>query len=198
MGLACVAINHIMLFSRRLTRCQANRGRQVKDIDNLRRDVLAMVNELHANMQEISTEGIPQADVVNNARDRLHYISALTEQAAGRTLAAAEAILDRLKMQQAEAARLHAKSRSTEVRDFLARLQEEHQGAREQAAEIIQAQEFQDLVGQLVNKLLVMVEKMEANLAHLLLDAETEPALSGPQTRAEDRVSQDDIDSLFD
>ena len=157
-----------------------------------------MVDELHAAMQEIGGDDIPQAAVVANARDRLRYISALTEQAASRTLTAAEIILDRLKAQQAEAKLLHAKSRSPEIRAFLERLQAEHQAASEQAAEIIQAQAFQDLVGQVVNKLMVMVQKMEESLVHLLIDEEQEGKLAGPAVRQEDQVSQDDIDNLFD
>lgn len=170
----------------------------MKDIENLRRDVVAMVDELHAAMQEIGGDDVPQAAVVNNARDRLRYISALTEQAASRTLTAAEEIVDRLKAQQAEAKLLHAKSRSPATRAFLERLQAEHQVASAQAAEIIQAQAFQDLVGQVVNKLMVTIQKMEESLVHLLIDEEQEGHLAGPAVRQEDRVSQDDIDSLFD
>ncbi len=176
----------------------AYEGMQLKDIENLRRDVAAMVDELHSVLQEIGGDGIPQAAVVNNARDRLRYISALTEQAAGRTLTAAEIILDRLRAQQAEARGLHAKSRSPQIRAFLQRLQAEHEAASEQAAEIIQAQAFQDLVGQVVGKLMVTVQKMEDGLVHLLIDEEQEGKLAGPAVREEGRVSQDDIDSLFD
>lgn len=64
-------------------------------------------------------------------------------------------------------------------------------------SEIIQAQAFQDLVGQVVNKLMLMVQHMEESLAHLLLDRDVEPALAGPAVRQEDQVSQDDVDSLF-
>ncbi len=54
-------------------------------------------------------------------------------------------------------------------------------------------------MGQVVNKLLVTVEKMEAGLAHLLIEEEGDGGLlSGPQVRPEEQVSQDDIDSLFD
>ena len=169
----------------------------MKNVENFRRGVEAMVAEMRATMNELGVEGPGEASVVSNARDRLRYISALTEQAAGRTLTAAEALTERIKAQQALAAVLAGKTRSPQIRTFLEQLQVEHQAAAGQLQEIIQAQEFQDLVGQVVNKLLIMVQKMEDNLVHLLIDDDPDPQLSGPVTREADRVSQDDIDDLF-
>lgn len=169
----------------------------MKDIENFRRGVEAMVDELRTTMSELGSEGPSETSVVSNARDRLRYISALTEQAAGRTLTAAEALAEQIKVQQQMAAVLAGKTRSAEIRAFLEQLQVEHQAAAGQLTEIIQAQEFQDLVGQVVNKLLIMVQKMEDNLVHLLIDDDPDPKLSGPAMRESDRVSQDDIDDLF-
>jgi hypothetical protein len=48
---------------------------------------------------------------------------------------------------------------------------------------------------------MLTVEKMEASLAHLLLEEEpeSEPGmLAGPQVRHEAQISQADIDHLFD
>jgi chemotaxis regulatin CheY-phosphate phosphatase CheZ len=42
------------------------------------------------------------------------------------------------------------------------------EAASGELSEIIQAQAFQDVVGQVVNKLVDMVQKMEDSLAHLL------------------------------
>jgi len=169
----------------------------LKNVENFRRGVEAMVAEMRATMNELGVEGPSEASVVSNARDRLRYISALTEQAAGRTLTAAEALTERIKAQQALAAVLAGKTRSPQIRAFLEQLQAEHQVAAGQLQEIIQAQEFQDLVGQVVNKLLIMVQKMEDNLVHLLIDDDPDPQLSGPATREVDRISQDDVDDLF-
>lgn len=170
----------------------------MKNVENFRRGVEAMVDELRATMSELGSDGPTEASVVSNARDRLRYISALTEQAAGRTLTAAEGLSERIKAQGAMAAALAGKTRSAEIRAFLEQLQTEHDAASAQLSEIIQAQEFQDLVGQVVNKLLVMVQKMEDNLVHLLIDEDPDPHLAGPATRKENQVSQQDIDDLFD
>ena len=170
----------------------------MNDIDSLRHDIETMVEELRATMRVIGDQDVPHANVVSNARDRLRYISALTEQSAGQTLSAAEAIADRLHAQQAMAASLMSKTRSPGIRAFLENLQAEHALSTQDASEIIQAQAFQDLVGQVVNKLMVMVQKMEDSLVHLLVDDEPEPGLlAGPAVTPQAAISQDDVDSLF-
>lgn len=170
----------------------------MNDIDSLRHDIETMVEELRATIRVIGDQDVPQANVVNNARDRLRYISALTEQSAGQTLSAAEAISDRLRAQQAMAASLMGRTRSPDIRAFLESLQAEHALSAQDASEIIQAQAFQDLVGQVVNKLMVMVQKMEDSLVHLLVEDEPEPGfLAGPAVTPKAAISQDDVDSLF-
>lgn len=170
----------------------------MNDIESLRRDIVVMVRELRSTIDDIGANDVPQTNVVSNARDRLRYISALTEQSAGQTLNAAEAIADRLRAQQALAATLARKTRSPEIRAFLAALVAEHQLSAADTSEIIQAQAFQDLVGQVVNKLMVMVQKMEDSLVHLLVDDEPDPGLlAGPAVKPLAAVSQDEIDDLF-
>ena len=168
-------------------------------VETLRHDLVGIVNELHAALGEIGSQDLPQSGIVSNTRDRLHYIASLTEQAASQTLHAAEMIGDQLNAQRDAACDLLRKVRSPQARAFLQRLDAEHDQALHQVSEIIQAQAFQDLVGQVVNKLMTTMEKMEASLAHLLLDAEEDAGLlAGPQLRREQQVSQADIDNLFD
>lgn len=170
----------------------------MKDLEHIRHDLAEMVTELRTTMQEIGADGLPQAAVVSNARDRLHYIATLTEQAAGRTLSAAENIMPLLAGQQQAASELLARTSDPDVRTFLERLQQEHATASGEISEIIQAQAFQDLVGQVVNKLVGTVQKMEDSLAHLLMDEDQPEDLAGPAVREQDKVSQADIDDLFD
>lgn len=169
----------------------------MSDNDALRRDLVEMVGELRATLREIGEGPLPQTQLVTNARDRLRYIATLTEQAASQTLNAAESIGDRLREQQAEASALIRLTRSPRMREFLERLLNEHADANSQLSEVIQAQAYQDLVGQVVNKLLDTMQRMEDSLAHLLVEDVAEGPLAGPQVRHEEQVSQDDIDSLF-
>jgi chemotaxis protein CheZ len=170
----------------------------MSDLESLRRDIVAMVEELRFTMQDIGAQDLPEENVISNARDRLRYIASLTEQSAGRTLNAAEAILDRLHAQQARAEGLARKTRSPEIRAFLGQLATEHRLSGADASEIIQAQAFQDLVGQVIGKLMTMTQKMEDNLVHLLVEDKPESdALTGPAVKPAGQVSQDDIDELF-
>ncbi len=169
----------------------------MSDHEILRHDLTEMVDELRATLREIGEGPLPQTQVMTNARDRLRYISSLTEQAASQTLNAAETIGDRLRAQRVEADALMRLTRSPRMREFLTRLQAEHTDANEMLTEVIQAQAFQDLVGQVVNKLMATVQKMEDSLAHLLVEDEPEGLLAGPQIRQESKVSQDEIDDLF-
>lgn len=165
--------------------------------DHLRHDITVMIDELRTTLREIGEGEVAQTQVVSNARDRLRYIASLTEQAASQTLNAAEAIGDRLRAQQAEAAELARLTRSPRLRAFLARLAEEHTASAGQLSEVIQAQAYQDLVGQVVNKLLDTVQRMQDSLAHLLVEEAPEGNLSGPQVRQAEQISQDDVDDLF-
>lgn len=170
----------------------------MSDFDTLRHDLMGVVRELRATLRDIGDQELPQTNVVNDARDRLRYISALTEQSAGQTLNAIEAISDRLHRQKVWAGLLLDKARSPEIRAFLRDMLEEHEKSGGDVNEIIQAQAFQDLVGQVVNKLLVLVQKLEDNLAHLLVEADAEPeVLAGPALKKETAVSQEEVDSLF-
>lgn len=170
----------------------------MNDINSLRRDIESMVEELRSTIHMIGDQEMPQANVVSNARDRLRYISALTEQSAGQTLNAAEAIADRLRAQRAQAEKLVGKARSPEIRAFLEGLRTEHELSVSDTSDIIQAQAFQDLVGQVINKLMVMVQKMEDSLVHLLVDDDPDPGLlAGPAVTPQAAISQDDVDSLF-
>ena len=170
----------------------------MSDVESLRRDIVAMVDELRVTIQDIGDQDLTEDSVVSNARDRLRYISTLTEQSAGQTLTAVEALSSRLRTQKKQAEELAKLTRSPLIRDFLTQLVAQHQLSQGDITEIIQAQAFQDLVGQVVNKLMVMVQHMEDNLVHLLIDVEQGSALmAGPAVTPDERVTQDDIDDLF-
>jgi chemotaxis protein CheZ len=170
----------------------------MNDDTKLRRDLTEIVSELRATLREIGDDNLRQANLVTNTRDRLRYIASLTEQAASQTLNTAERVGDRLRAQKAEAEGLSGLTRSPQLRDFLFRLQAEHAASTSELREVIQVQAFQDLVGQVVNKLMNTVQHMEDSLAHLLVeDVPDEPLLAGPQILPQDKVSQDDIDDLF-
>lgn len=125
------------------------------------------------------------AAAVPDARDRLAYIASLTEQAASRALTATETarpIQDRL---AADAGALAARWNSlfetqpgveefkalvATTREFLGAVPAQAQATNAQLTEVMMAQEFQDLTGQVIKKVADVTHELEGQLLALLVD----------------------------
>ena len=125
------------------------------------------------------------AEMIPDARDRLTYISTMTEQAAERALNAvdrAQPIQDRLHQQSHDLAERWAhwsathieyeevKSLVLETRMFLEDIPEQTRETNKELLEITMAQDFQDLTGQVIKKLMEVVIDVEHQLLDLLVD----------------------------
>ncbi|ATJ84624.1 chemotaxis response - phosphatase CheZ [Halomonas beimenensis] len=179
------------------------------------------------------------ADAIPDARDRLSYVATMTEQAAERALNAidrAQPLQDRLGEQAesldarwaewfAEPKELdEAKELVKDTRGYLAGVPEATQATNKQLLEIMMAQDFQDLTGQVIKKMMDVIREIEHQLVQVLIDSvpegearenmqrradgqrETdakrrEDLLNGPQVKpeADDVVAdQDQVDDLLD
>lgn len=177
------------------------------------------------------------AEAIPDARDRLSYVAAMTEQAAERALNAvdcAQPIQDQL----ADGANAldqrwnewfanpmeldQAKSLVIDTRAFLAEVPKQAQATQSQLLEIMMAQDFQDLTGQVIKKMMEVIQAIEHQLIQVLIEstpdgseqmvlkrlaeAEWEPKkpdslLNGPQikpTPGEAVTSQDQVDNLLE
>lgn len=125
------------------------------------------------------------ASAIPDARDRLRYIATMTEQAAERALNAT----DRAKPLQDELERdatalseswklLLANKLSIEefknlvvnTQSFLEGVPAKTQVTSEQLIEIVMAQDFQDLTGQVIKRVLTMVQELEGSLVDFLME----------------------------
>ena len=182
------------------------------------------------------------AEVIPDARGRLSYIATMTEAAAERTLNAvdrAQPLQDGMEQRSKGLAdewqRLFDSSLDeNEVRSlaldtlaFLADVSEKTQATNRELLEIVMAQDFQDLTGQVIKKLMELIVGVEHQLLDLLVDshyseeeresirrriyeqvnkgADTESGdtslMNGPQidSTGDDVVSgQDQVDDLLD
>lgn len=165
------------------------------------------------------------AEKLPDARQRLSYISQMTEQAASRVLNAtdiAKPIQDRIESQSSELStrwtRLYNKELSVtefkqlaaDTRTFLDQSSKDSRLVNEQLLEIMMAQDFQDLTGQVIKKIVDMASKMENGLLKVLIDimpenkrvAAEDGLLNGPVVNAEGRedvvTSQEQVDDLLD
>ena len=185
---------------------------------------------------------MPQAEEISqitDATERLSYVVRLTENAANRTMDLVEQSTPVLNALSAEASALSVdwqrfmrrEVAADEFRELARRvdgfLTRSEQGNREVAAhlnDILLAQDYQDLTGQVIKRVTTLVTEVESNLLKLVLmasqvdrfagiqhdheqlraekDEEKHPARGeGPQIHAdkrEDVVSgQDDVDDLL-
>ncbi|MCE2680915.1 MAG: protein phosphatase CheZ [Burkholderiales bacterium] len=186
-----------------------------------------LTRSLHDALRELGYDKAVEGavDSLPDARARLAYIANLTGQAAEKVLAAVEVsqnlqdqIYARAKSLDMEFDRLFAqemdvsefRSHVLTTHQFLKDLQKDSMQTNSQLTEIMLAQDFHDLTGQVVNRIATMAQNLEDQLVKLLLAAtpkERRPAvdemwLSGPAVSTEGRtdicVDQNQVDDLLE
>ena len=186
-----------------------------------------MTRQLHDTLRELGFDHALQEVVseIPDARQRLTYIAQMTEQAASRVLNATdiakpiqEQLQDKAGTLQERWARLYAnqlsvdefKALATETRQFLGEVGEGSRATNAQLLEIMMAQDFQDLTGQVIKKVVELAQRLESQLLTVLL--EVAPAdkrsekhaslMNGPVINAEGRddvvTSQEQVDDLLE
>ena len=161
-----------------------------------------------------------------DAKDRLAYVANLTEQAACRVLNAtdiANPLVDEMesgakalgeRWDQVFANRMgpaEFKQLATETRLFLnEQLPAKTRGTHAQLTEIMMAQDFQDLTGQVIKKIVALAHELESGLMSVLIEVlpetkrteEVASLVNGPVINAEGRtdvvVNQEQVDDLLD
>jgi chemotaxis protein CheZ len=186
-----------------------------------------VARQLHEALKELGCETViaEAAQAVPDARQRLHYIAQMTEQAASRVLNATDIAIPLQKSltEKAEALKkrwddLFANRLSPqEFRDlahdtriFLADVADTSRATTQQLMEIMMAQDFQDLTGQVIKKVIEIVGRIETELLQILIEAipeESRPKkavevslMNGPviDTRKEGVItSQEEVDDLL-
>ncbi|MGU7784535.1 protein phosphatase CheZ [Burkholderia sp. PU8-34] len=175
--------------------------------------ILARIGQLTRTLRDSMRElGLDKhveqaAEAVPDARDRLRYVAAMTEQAAERVLTAieiAKPVQERVQ-NQAEALdarwaqwyaapieRAEVRELMDDTRAFLQALPDATSATSAQLLEIMLAQDFQDLTGQVIKKIMDMVYLIEQQLLTVLVEniaperreqfAATAAALAAEQT----------------
>lgn len=176
------------------------------------------------------------AQAIPDARERLNYVASMTEQAAERALNAIDRAQPLQNDIEVRAKALdeqwaawfenpmeldQARELVLETRGFLGEVPKVTSATNQELLEIMMAQDFQDLTGQVIKKMMGVIQEVEHQLLQVLLDsvpeghdrnelqrrldddaAKAEVSLvNGPQIKAggEDVVSsQDQVDSLLD
>lgn len=193
--------------------------------DDLIHRIAQLTRMLRESMRELGLDQAIKdaAYAIPDARDRLHYVARMTEQAANRVLNAAEQMQPWQESMQSDAKLLDqrwdqwfeqpvelsdARELVDETRRFIKGVPEKTQASQDTLMEIIMAQDFQDLTGQVIMKMLGVVTAIETELVQVLIDnvpkekrEETDTLLNGPQVNPQGKVevvtSQDQVDDLL-
>ena len=188
--------------------------------------IASLTRMLRESMRELGLDQAIKdaAHAIPDARDRLHYVAHMTEQAANRVLNAAEQTQPLQDSMQRDAKALDARWQNwfdhpveldqarelvDDTRALLKDIPEKTQVSQSKLLDIIMAQDFQDLTGQVIMKMLGVVSAIETELVQVLIDnvpqerrEETNSLMNGPAINPAGKVdvvtSQDQVDDLLD
>lgn len=180
--------------------------------------------QLDPKIANLATDDIP------DAKERLSYVMNMTEQAANKTMDAVDSSLplaDKInnsltelkpewnKLMQRQIQLGEFKSLCYAINDFMETAERDAAQLHLNMTEIMMAQDFQDLTGQVIKRVIELVKEVEDSLIHLLTvfgepesnkaNEEEKPAddngVEGPIIDAENREdavsSQDEVDDLL-
>lgn len=195
--------------------------------DELLARVGHMTRLLHDSLRGLGLDKLLEraAEDIPDARDRLDYVAKLSERAAQRVLNATDAAIPLQESLDDGARELSAQIKSLldtnasqeeyrlQLQKALLFLESTNAGTKETKAhliEIMMAQDFQDLTGQVIKKVTELAQHLEQQLVQLLIEYSPEQIkrpqqdglLNGPQVNPEGKsdvvANQGQVDDLLD
>ena len=193
-----------------------------QEVGRLTRELHEAINGflLDDRLSSLTMEEIP------DAKERLNYVITMTEQSADRTLTAVEQSLPLIEVMEKDAAklleewnklraRLLQKSDFVELSNslvsFLDKAKEDSSTLHSNLSDVLMAQDFQDLTGQIIRKVIDLVRDVEEKLVMLIritggkmdkkMKGSDPTELAGPAVPGVDEgnqvTSQDGVDDLL-
>ncbi len=185
-----------------------------------------LTRRLHDTLRELGHDGLVEkaTQAIPDARQRLAYVATMTEQAASRTLNAIEASKPLQDALGADATRMadawervfsgdlgaeDFKRLADDTRLYLRRVADTTRTTGDHLMEIMMAQDFQDLTGQVIKKITDVAQDLEQQMVQLLVDNipterrdEAKGTLAGPvisgAARNDSVTSQTQVDELLE
>ncbi len=204
---------------------QSDTNPMFQEIGELTRDLHESIKHFSMDdrMSEIANDEIP------DARDRLQYVIDKTEVAANKTMDAVDRcmpIADNLhegllqvrpqwnELMHGRIELAEFKALCHRIDDLLGEVEGDSSELRGQLTEILMAQDFQDLTGQIIRRVITLVDEVEGRLVEILTafgssqleestnnknKASTDPEgpILNPQERDDAVSSQDEVDDLL-
>ncbi len=195
--------------------------------DELLTRVGQLTRSLHESLRELGLDKVLQRvakDEIPNARDRLLYVAKMTEQAAQRVLNATDAASPLQEQVEQGANELIAEWQALlserglpsacdlqcRTLAYLERTRDAASATRGHLLDIMMAQDFQDLTGQVIKKVTELGHSLESQLVQLLIEFSPHDAardtdnglLNGPQVnpagKADVVADQEQVDDLLE
>lgn len=195
--------------------------------ENVFNKVGHLARQLHDTLRQLGYDHALEdvAQQMPDARSRLNYVAQMTENAASRVLNATDVAIPLQDDVEKRSSALHDrweklyrnelsvdefKALATETRGFLGDVPGFARDTRAQLNEIMMAQDFQDLTGQVIKKIVEMSQELESGLLQVLIEAmpaekraaAPEGLLNGPVINSEGRsdvvTSQEQVDDLLE
>lgn len=204
---------------------ESSNNPMLKEIGMLTRDLHESLKNFHIDdrFSEIATDEIP------DARERLQYVIQKTEVAANKTMDAVDRcmpIADKLHeslllirpewngLMNGRIELMHFKSLCHRIDDLLSQVEGDSSELRGELTEILMAQDFQDLTGQIIKRVINLVNEVEKRLVEILTvfcaaqkeqkadkaivaSIEPEGPILNPHERIDAVSSQDEVDDLL-
>lgn len=167
--------------------------------DNVVNKLGQMTRKFHDTLHELGYDKDLEkvASFIPDARDRLGYVVTMTQKAAERVLNATEAAQPIMTKVEADSQFLAKewqllfdkqldiekfKSLVTQTRAFLTEVPKQAKATNAYLTEIMMAQDFQDLTGQVIKKIVDVTQNLEKQLVALLV--ESSPPMDNPDAYA--------------
>lgn len=195
--------------------------------ENVFNKVGHLARQLHDTLRQLGYDHALEdvAQQMPDARSRLNYVAQMTENAVSRVLNATDVAIPLQDDVEKRSSALHDrweklyrnelsvdefKALATETRGFLGDVPGFARDTRAQLNEIMMAQDFQDLTGQVIKKIVEMSQQLESGLLQVLIEAmpaekraaAPEGLLNGPVINSEGRsdvvTSQEQVDDLLE
>ncbi|MCX8070352.1 MAG: protein phosphatase CheZ [Thermodesulfovibrionales bacterium] len=171
-----------------MSRGQADLFKEVGKVTRKLHDSIKTFRDaIDPRLRDIAVSDMP------NAVDRLHYVIEKTEEAANKTMAIVEKHLLELDDFSNHVRNIKEPQESVEyLKAFKNRLEDD-------LTEIITTQSFQDLTGQTIKKVIVLVSDIEAELVKLIatFGVKIDQTKGISEQEVHEKVSQSDVDDLL-
>ncbi|SHO55922.1 protein phosphatase CheZ [Vibrio quintilis] len=193
----------------------------------------SLTRELHESLKEFTLDvriGEIAKDEIPDAKDRLAYVISKTETAANKTMDSVDRcmpIADKLhqsllsvrpqwnELMRGRVELAEFKALCHRIDDILSQIEGDSTELRSELMEILMAQDFQDLTGQIIRRVIELVNEVEQRLVEILTvfgtanqqeqqidkshqpSSEPEGPIMNPHEREDAVASQDEVDDLL-